>query len=150
VRGLGIDYLSLMLIWLTIWVYFLAIFVRGVRTDNKLLIGSIGFLSFLLFLCFISLSLVKFFIFFEAVLVPILLIIFVSGGQFERVQAGVYLMFYTLTGSLPLLIFLLAHSQINSISYLFLAISEKVIEVRFPLLYILAFLVKLPLYGVHY
>lgn len=44
-----------------------------------------------------------FYLFFELSLVPILLIIMGWGYQPERLQAGLYMMLYTLFGSIPLL-----------------------------------------------
>lgn len=45
---------------------------------------------------------------FEATLVPTLIIITRWGNQAERLNAGTYFLFYTLAGSLPLLVALLA------------------------------------------
>jgi NADH-ubiquinone oxidoreductase chain 4 len=44
-----------------------------------------------------------FYTFFELSLIPILLIILGWGYQPERLQAGLYMMLYTLFGSIPLL-----------------------------------------------
>ena len=59
----------------------------------------------LMFFLFLSFSLVNFFYFylmFECSLIPILFLILGWGYQTERVQAGVYIIFYTLFASLPL------------------------------------------------
>lgn len=45
---------------------------------------------------------------FEATLIPTLIIITRWGNQAERLNAGTYFLFYTLAGSLPLLIALLS------------------------------------------
>lgn len=45
---------------------------------------------------------------FEATLIPTLLIITRWGYQPDRIQAGTYFLFYTLAGSLPLLVALLS------------------------------------------
>ena len=60
-----------------------------------------------LLLCYIVLleELVCFlFIFFESRLIPTLFLILGWGYQPERVQAGIFLLFYTLLASLPLLV----------------------------------------------
>lgn len=44
---------------------------------------------------------------FEATLIPTLIIITRWGNQTERLNAGTYFLFYTLAGSLPLLVALL-------------------------------------------
>lgn len=48
-----------------------------------------------------------FYVMFEATLIPTLVIITRWGNQTERLNAGVYFLFYTLAGSLPLLVALL-------------------------------------------
>jgi NADH-ubiquinone oxidoreductase chain 4 len=62
------------------------------------------FLIIMLYLAFRSIDLLSFYIFFESRLVPTLFLILGWGYQPERVQAGIYLLFYTLLASLPLLI----------------------------------------------
>jgi len=72
------------------------------------------YFMFLLFVILIILMLtfrranyLVFYIFFEASLVPTLLVIIGWGYQTERLQAGVYFLFYTITSSLPLLLVIL-------------------------------------------
>lgn len=48
-----------------------------------------------------------FYVMFEATLIPTLILITRWGNQTERLNAGVYFLFYTLAGSLPLLVALL-------------------------------------------
>lgn len=48
-----------------------------------------------------------FYVIFEATLIPTLVIITRWGNQTERLNAGTYFLFYTLAGSLPLLVALL-------------------------------------------
>lgn len=48
-----------------------------------------------------------FYVIFEATLIPTLVIITRWGNQAERLNAGTYFLFYTLAGSLPLLVALL-------------------------------------------
>ena len=56
---------------------------------------------------------------FEATLIPTLIIITRWGNQAERLNAGVYFLFYTLAGSLPLLVALvLLHKHTGSLSLL--------------------------------
>jgi NADH-ubiquinone oxidoreductase chain 4 len=110
---------------------------------------SFGIVLILLY-SFYSLSLLYFYIFFEVVLIPIFLIVMGWGYQPERVQAGVYMLFYTLFGSLPLLLMILLVYE-----------SGFLIENREGLcwkggirrvvsfLFLFAFLVKLPMFCVH-
>lgn len=89
------------------------------------------------------------FYFFEASLIPTLLLIIGWGYQPERIQAGIYLLFYTLFGSLPLLIGIIyIFNDLNTITIYFL----KFFNMNMYLLYIsiiFAFLVKIPIYFVH-
>lgn len=62
--------------------------------------------SFLV-LAFSTTEVLLFYIIFEATLLPTLFIITRWGSQTERLDAGVYFLFYTLAGSLPLLVGLL-------------------------------------------
>lgn len=63
----------------------------------------LGFLILCLFFSFFRLNSLVFYLFFELSLIPILLIIIGWGYQPERLQAGLYMMLYTLFGSIPLL-----------------------------------------------
>jgi NADH-ubiquinone oxidoreductase chain 4 len=61
-------------------------------------------LTIILYCTFTRIGLLSFYIFFESRLIPTLFLIFGWGYQPERVHAGVYLLFYTLLASLPLLV----------------------------------------------
>jgi len=76
------------------------------RVDNFTTVFSLFvlFLMFILFLTFITTNYLLFYFFFESSLIPTLLIIVGWGYQPERLQAGVYFLFYTLRLSLPLLL----------------------------------------------
>lgn len=62
------------------------------------------FIYFLLIVVFISLDFIMFYLSFEAVLIPTFILILGWGYQPERLRAGIYLLFYTVFCSLPLLI----------------------------------------------
>jgi NADH-ubiquinone oxidoreductase chain 4 len=61
-------------------------------------------LIFILLLTFSVGEYLYFYFFFEASLIPTLIIILGWGYQPERLQAGVYFLFYTMSVSLPLLL----------------------------------------------
>jgi NADH-ubiquinone oxidoreductase chain 4 len=91
-----------------------------------------------------------FYIIFEATLIPIFMLIFGWGYQPERVVASLYLLFYTLFASLPLLVSLLYIEKIFftlEIIALPLLTQSTSDLVFFGL--ILAFLVKIPVYFGH-
>lgn len=110
---------------------------------------NVIFLLIILYLTFRVLNLLLFYFFFEASLIPTLLLIIGWGYQPERIQAGIYLLFYTLFGSLPLLIGIIyIFNDLNTITIYFL----KFFNMNMYLLYIsiiFAFLVKIPIYFVH-
>lgn len=69
----------------------------------SLFIFNIRFLLLILICTFRTINLFMFYLFFEGSLVPVLLLILGWGAQPERIQAGLYLLFYTIVVSLPLL-----------------------------------------------
>nr|UAT98035.1 NADH dehydrogenase subunit 4 [Ambulyx japonica] len=147
------DLISFGLILLSIWICSLMIMSSENLFKIKYYINffllNILFLLILLFLTFSVMNLFMFYLFFEGSLIPTLLLIIGWGYQPERIQAGMYLMFYTLFVSLPLLIGIFyLYNEIYSMMIYFL----KFINMNFILLYfcmVLAFLVKMPMYFVH-
>nr|YP_009349238.1 NADH dehydrogenase subunit 4 [Sakuraeolis japonica]APZ75724.1 NADH dehydrogenase subunit 4 [Sakuraeolis japonica] len=111
---------------------------------------SILILAFVLILAFSSSSVLSFYIFFEVSLIPTLALIVGWGYQPERLQAGSYMMMYTVSASLPLLVVLLFHSSnAGSMDFYLLNLSSSGISGLILLSILGAFLVKLPMYGVH-
>nr|YP_010015114.1 NADH dehydrogenase subunit 4 [Ostorhinchus novemfasciatus]QOI14157.1 NADH dehydrogenase subunit 4 [Ostorhinchus novemfasciatus] len=108
-----------------------------------------------LILAFGSLEILFFFVMFEATLIPTLILITRWGNQAERLTAGNYFLFYTLAGSLPLLVSILyIQSYLGTTSLLILLHAPALPTYTFAskLLWagcLLAFLVKMPLYGLH-
>nr|YP_010582854.1 NADH dehydrogenase subunit 4 [Tripneustes kermadecensis]UFZ01333.1 NADH dehydrogenase subunit 4 [Tripneustes kermadecensis] len=108
-----------------------------------------------LIVTFSSLELLLFYIAFETTLIPTLILITRWGAQMERFQAGLYFMFYTLFGSLPLLISLMAiYTSSDSLSIpnteLLWTTGESInVLTLWWTLSIVAFLIKMPIYGFH-
>lgn len=103
----------------------------------------------LLTLCFSVRNLLGFYVLFEACLLPILLIIITWGYQPERLQAGTYLVIYTMLRSLPLLVLLLLIGDMFCSFHLLRLTKFSSGFGPWYLLGFLAFLVKLPVYGFH-
>ena len=111
----------------------------------------------LLISCFRVLSLFIFYLIFEITLIPTYLIILGWGYQPERIYAGIRILIYTISASLPLLVIvivlknfsqtpqiplmLIAETKINSFTSLLIR--------RLNLVMVLAFLVKLPIFRLH-
>nr|YP_009045961.1 NADH dehydrogenase subunit 4 [Thenus orientalis]CDR98457.1 NADH dehydrogenase subunit 4 [Thenus orientalis] len=154
--GLGVDYLSYILILLTAWIIPLMVVasekVKKLDSFTSFFLVIIISLMVALVLTFSSMNYLLFYISFESSLIPTLILILGWGYQPERIQAGVYMLFYTLFASLPLLVSLLALYQ--SGGSLTMGLSMKVIEEGFGgcLWYfctVFAFIVKLPMFVFH-
>nr|YP_010472718.1 NADH dehydrogenase subunit 4 [Manduca quinquemaculata]UVH65846.1 NADH dehydrogenase subunit 4 [Manduca quinquemaculata] len=147
------DFISFGLILLSIWICLLMLMssenLFKINYYVNFFLVNIMLLLILLFLTFSVMNLFLFYLFFEGSLIPTLLLIIGWGYQPERIQAGMYLMFYTLFASLPLLMGLFyMYNELNSMMIYFL----KFFNMNFIILYIcmvLAFLVKMPMYFVH-
>lgn len=105
---LGCDLLSFSLILLTFWICSLMVLARSSVFYNydycSYFLFFILFIFISLFFVFSSLNLFLFYLFFEISLIPVLFLILGWGYQPERIQAGYYLMFYTLFSSLPMMV----------------------------------------------
>nr|WIF29533.1 NADH dehydrogenase subunit 4 [Hylomys suillus suillus] len=156
------DSLSSPLLTLTTWLLPLTLIASQNHmksenlTNTKIFISLLISLQFILIMTFSATEMILFFILFEATLIPTLIIITRWGNQSARLNAGTYFLFYTLMGSLPLLI-ALTHLQNSSGSLNFLLShfwpnlnsSFTWSSPLFWLACIMAFMVKMPLYGVH-
>nr|WAQ70376.1 NADH dehydrogenase subunit 4 [Myotis brandtii] len=155
------DSLSTPLLMLTTWLLPLMIIASQYHmakeplARKKLYITMMILLQVFLIMTFSATELIMFYILFEATLVPTLIMITRWGGQTERLNAGIYFLFYTLAGSLPLLVALI-YTQ-TTLGSLNLLLAQYWIEPSTPvwsdsllwLAYMLAFMVKMPLYGLH-
>lgn len=142
------DLISFSIINLTVWITFLIIMARQFNNTfyNKTFNFYILIIINLLFLCFSFNNLLIFYLFFEAVLFPIILIITGWGSQPERIQAGFYMLIYTVFGSLPLLVLILIKKI--SLRVIFNEWLFNQIGLVFFLI-ILGFLVKIPIFLLH-
>lgn len=101
-----------------------------------------------LVISFISNNLLFFFFFFESTLVPTLFIIIGWGYKIERLKSGLYLFFYTLLGSLPMLTIIFFLRDINN-SLTFEFLESNIETFLIYLISIFAFLIKMPIFLVH-
>nr|ACI02091.1 NADH dehydrogenase subunit 4 [Luehdorfia chinensis]ANW48036.1 NADH dehydrogenase subunit 4 [Luehdorfia chinensis] len=147
------DLISYGLILLSIWICLLMIMASENLNKNdfykKFFLLNVLLLLVMLYLVFSVMNLFMFYFFFESSLIPTLLLIIGWGYQPERIQSGMYLLFYTLFASLPLLMgIFFIFNKFNFMMIYFL----KFYNSNLYLLYmsmILAFLVKMPMYFVH-
>nr|YP_961404.1 NADH dehydrogenase subunit 4 [Elaphodus cephalophus]ABH09745.1 NADH dehydrogenase subunit 4 [Elaphodus cephalophus] len=155
------DSLSTPLLILTMWLLPLMLMAsqhhlsKESLTRKKLYITMLILLQLFLIMTFTATELIFFYILFEATLVPTLIIITRWGNQTERLNAGLYFLFYTLVGSLPLLVALVYLQNITgSLNFLVLQywvepLPNSWSNVFMWLACMMAFMVKMPLYGLH-
>nr|YP_011011214.1 NADH dehydrogenase subunit 4 [Mus spicilegus]WPW52772.1 NADH dehydrogenase subunit 4 [Mus spicilegus] len=155
------DTLSTPLIILTAWLLPLMLMAsqNHLKKDNnvlqKLYISMLISLQILLIMTFSATELIMFYILFEATLIPTLIIITRWGNQTERLNAGIYFLFYTLIGSIPLLIALiLIQNHMGTLNLMILSFTTHTLDSSWSnnllwLACMMAFLIKMPLYGVH-
>nr|APC60684.1 NADH dehydrogenase subunit 4 [Trinomys iheringi] len=155
------DSLSSPLLILTTWLLPLMIIAsqhhlkNETETRKKLYISLLVSLQAFLILTFSVTEMILFYILFETTLIPTLIIITRWGNQTERMMAGLYFLFYTLIGSLPLLITLIyLQNQLGSLNFLLFNYHNPPLYHSWStslmwLACMMAFMVKLPLYGLH-
>nr|AMX22687.1 NADH dehydrogenase subunit 4 [Coptotermes heimi]AMX22700.1 NADH dehydrogenase subunit 4 [Coptotermes heimi] len=148
----GCDVISYGLVLLSLWICVLMILAsESVLRSNYFpgfFLFVVVFLVTMLYCTFSSIGLLSFYIFFESSLIPTLFLILGWGYQPERIQAGVYLLFYTLLASLPLLIGILyIYSSLGSLCFFLLR--GGVVGGLFYVCMVLAFLVSMPMFLVH-
>lgn len=148
----GYDLLSFLIILLRFFICFLILIARSkIYLSNFYYIifnFTILILLFSLIMTFSSINFFVFYLFFEVSLIPTLFLIIGWGYQPERLQAGLYLLFYTIFASLPILsciflyyfnfgrlVFYYLNSPFNSLIYFFC--------MNF------VFFVKIPIFFVH-
>lgn len=157
------DSISRTLVSLTLWISLIIIMasqssVKGSNNNFLIFSNLVLLLNLILLIAFYSLRVILFYFFFEASLIPTLLLILGWGYQPERLQAGIYIIIYTVAASLPLLILILWASQELSSSFILIISSlRKELSIldltwrfnMFTILIFAAFLVKLPIFTVH-
>lgn len=150
---LRLDLMSYGLILLSVWICSIIIISRERIFKNNInleyFIFLVIFIMLFLFLSFSSINLFLFYLFFERRLIPILFLILGWGYQPERLQAGLYLLFYTLFASLPLLFSILFVFKRSIILNFFMFSYLNFYYFYFYLTIIFAFLVKIPIFMVH-
>nr|YP_009990866.1 NADH dehydrogenase subunit 4 [Ceuthmochares aereus]QNN84219.1 NADH dehydrogenase subunit 4 [Ceuthmochares aereus] len=157
----GIDQVSSPLMVLSCWLLPLMMMASQNHlnteptTRKRTFITTVIAIQPFIILAFSSTELVMFYISFEATLIPTLILITRWGNQPERLSAGIYLLFYTLISSLPLLVAILnLHTQIGTLHLTMLNLMNSPLNnswanLLLSMALLMAFMVKAPLYGMH-
>ena len=145
--------LILLSIWISCLIYISRQFVYLTNNNYKF------FLFFVLALCFVLLvsfsvnNILFFYFMFEVSLVPTLILVIGWGYQPERLQAGIYLIIYTITASLPLLVSLIYIYNFSGSLYMYFNLASVLhisgIRGLWWFITIMAFIVKIPIYLTH-
>jgi len=157
-RIFQIDNLRFILIILRLWIRGIIILCRSkleIFNNNKTeFVWVLMLLLRVLILTFITSNLLIFYILFEVSLIPTLILIIGWGYQPERIQAGIYIIMYTICASLPLLLVLIFTYKENGTlfmslrEYKFSIINLNLIRIWWAI-FIIAFIVKIPMYITH-
>nr|ANJ70302.1 NADH dehydrogenase subunit 4 [Agriotes obscurus] len=149
---LGCDFLSYFMILLSVWICALMIMAsEKLNSDNyffNFFMFVLLMLMFSLFMTFSSMNIFIFYLFFEISLIPTLILILGWGYQPERIQAGMYMFFYTLFASLPMMVSVF-YLYYNFNSFCFFFLNSCIDSVYLYLCTCFVFLVKIPMFFVH-
>nr|YP_010327175.1 NADH dehydrogenase subunit 4 [Dryocoetes hectographus]UJG10836.1 NADH dehydrogenase subunit 4 [Dryocoetes hectographus] len=149
--GLGMDLMSFTLVGLSIWICCLMLLASGeinkLKVYSKKFIFVVLVLLMSLMITFSSMNLFVFYLFFEVSLIPTLVLIIGWGNQPERISAGMYLLFYTLLVSLPMMVglFFLDSQNFSLEFYFFSGFYNLFLYICLSM----AFFVKIPMFLVH-
>nr|ANS10559.1 NADH dehydrogenase subunit 4 [Pipile pipile]ANS10572.1 NADH dehydrogenase subunit 4 [Pipile pipile]ANS10585.1 NADH dehydrogenase subunit 4 [Pipile pipile] len=157
----GIDQISSPLLVLSCWLLPLMIMASQNHlqheplTRKRMFILALITIQPFIIMAFSATELTLFYISFEATLIPTLVLITRWGSQPERLSAGIYLLFYTLASSLPLLTAILyLHTKTGSLYLPAFKLTHPTLtsswtSLSTSLALLMAFMVKAPLYGLH-
>ena len=150
---LGVDGISMLFVMLTTLLTPICILASwdSIKTRVKEYMIAFLILETMMVGMFSALDIVIFYIFFEAVLIPMFLIIGVWGGQ-RRVYASYKLFLYTLTGSVLMLLAILVmylQAGTTDIPTLMATRFDPSLQIWLWLAFFASFAVKVPMWPVH-
>nr|UYA96527.1 NADH dehydrogenase subunit 4 [Syrista sp. 1 GYN-2021c] len=150
----GLDYFSYWMIMLSMWIIILMMLASVMIVKYKKFVYefilNLMLMLFFLIMTFSILNLLGFYFLFEACLIPTLFLILGWGYQVERIQAGVYMILYTLFFSLPFLFLLFYLFEImSSFDMIYLSNYKLDLGLLAYLVTFMVFLVKIPMFMLH-
>ncbi|MDR6758967.1 NADH-quinone oxidoreductase subunit M [Mycoplana sp. BE70] len=150
---LGVDGISMLFVILTTFLMPFCILASWTSIEKRLKEYMIAFLILEVFMVgvFVSLDIVLFYVFFEAGLIPMFLIIGVWGGK-DRVYASYKFFLYTLLGSVLMLLAIMAmywQAGTTSIPELLAYDFPRQMQTWLWLAFFASFAVKMPMWPVH-
>lgn len=150
---LGVDGISMLFVILTTFLMPFCILASWTSIEKRLKEYMIAFLILEVFMVgvFVSLDIVLFYVFFEAGLIPMFIIIGVWGGK-DRVYASYKFFLYTLLGSVLMLLAIMAmywQAGTTSIPELLAYSFPRQMQTWLWLAFFASFAVKMPMWPVH-
>ncbi len=152
--SVGVDGISLFFIILSTFLIFICILVNweSVKFRIKEYTLLLFILEFFLINVFISLDLIFFYIFFEAVLIPMFLIIGLWGSRERKIHAAFQFFLYTFIGSvfmLTAIYFIYLHVGSTNIEIISQSNFSQNRQLFLWLAFFIALAVKVPMFPVH-
>jgi len=148
----GLDGLSVYFFFLSALLIFLCILFSWESDKIKENMINLLLLELLLLLVFSALDLLLFYVFFEAILIPMFFLVGFLGSRARKIRAAYLLFFYTLFGSLLMLIGLVyIYSKVGSLNIEYISIfdftdfEQKCLWLAF----FLSFASKIPMFPFH-
>nr|YP_010610871.1 NADH dehydrogenase subunit 4 [Idiocerus consimilis]WAP91692.1 NADH dehydrogenase subunit 4 [Idiocerus consimilis] len=145
---LGMDYISYTLIILSFFIISLML-LSSIKSSSPSFLFLNLILCLSLYMIFSVLNMFLMYLFFEFSLVPLIILILGWGYQPERLVSVIYLLFYTLFASLPLLLIII-YLNLNNGSLFFDYKFHYSLSFIMHFFMVFAFLVKLPMFMFHY
>ncbi|MEK1867613.1 MAG: NADH-quinone oxidoreductase subunit M [Ensifer adhaerens] len=150
---LGVDGISMLFVVLSAFLMPVCVLASWLSIEKRLKAYMIAFLVLETFMIgvFVSLDIVLFYVFFEAGLIPMFLIIGVWGGK-DRVYASYKFFLYTLLGSVLMLLAIMAmywQAGTTDITQLLAYNFPRQMQTWLWLAFFASFAVKMPMWPVH-
>jgi NADH-ubiquinone oxidoreductase chain 4 len=155
---IGFDSVSYFLVALRFLICYLMVYarfyVKFLKVRRGYFVMFVYLLRVSLLFRFFMVNRIGFYFFFEASLIPIFVLILGWGYQPERLQAALYMLFYTAFASFPLLVSLFfIFGRFDHLYYVMVGAYDSgcvgLLEFLLSLFLLFAFMVKLPMYIVH-
>ncbi len=149
---IGVDGISLLFVILSNFLIFIVILSSSYSMKRyKEYIVSLLFLQVAMIGMFISLDIIMFYIFFEAVLIPMFIIIGIWGGK-DKIYASYKMFLYTFLGSIVMLVAIIKIilvAQSSNMLTLMTVVFDENLQKYLWVAFFLAFAVKVPMVPLH-
>ena len=148
---LGVDGIAVSLIMLTTLIMLISLLVawNSIATKWRAFAINLLVLEGFLLLSFSVLDLFIFYLAFESVLIPMFLIIGMWGSRLERIKAAWYFFFFTLVGSIFLLIAIIViYVKLGTTSFFYMNLPSSIHGLVWVAFFV-AFAVKIPTWPFH-